>query len=141
MATSATPVQLVDPTTGTPYSSSPPADRPTVGNQQNQLITEQQIRDNQTNGTQVTKISGTASIATGQVAVGTTSTLVVAGRALRQKVTLSPTSSVVYYVGNNGVTTSNGLYVAAGGVLTLDTTAAVYAIGASALTVSFVEYF
>lgn len=84
---------------------------------------------------------GGGSIATGQVSVTTSSTLVVAARTARQKVTITPTSSTVFYVGNAGVTTTTGLYVAAGAAITLDTSAAIYAVGASALTVSFVEYF
>jgi len=107
------------------------------------------------NGQQVTSFGGGGSTAnpsvtsekssdnlvTGQVAVGTTSTLVVAARAGRKTVTLTPTSSTVYYIGNTGVTTANGMYVAAGGTVTLTTTAAIYAVGAAALTISFGETF
>lgn len=84
---------------------------------------------------------GGSNIATGQAAVTTSSTLVVAARTGRQKVTLSPTSSVVYYVGNTGVTTATGVYVAAGATITLDTAAAIYAVGASAVTISYVEFY
>jgi hypothetical protein len=84
---------------------------------------------------------GGATIATGHVAVTTSATLVAAARAGREKITLSPTSSVVYYVGATGVTSATGLYVAAGEAITLDTAAAVYAVGESAVTISFVELY
>lgn len=84
---------------------------------------------------------GGSNIATGQVAVTTAATLVVAARTGRQKVTLSPTSSTVYYVGATGVTTASGVYVAAGSSVTLDTAAAVYAVGAAAVTISYIEFY
>lgn len=90
---------------------------------------------------QFTISKGGPSMATGQVAVTTSSTLVAAARAGRQKITLSPTSSVVYYVGNTGVTSATGVYVAAGGSITLETSAAIYAAGASNVTISYIEMF
>jgi len=86
---------------------------------------------------------GGESMATGQVAVTTSATLVVAARTGRQKVTLSSTTAVVFYVGNIGVTSATGLYVAAaaGASITLDTAAAVYAVGASAVTISYIEFY
>lgn len=85
--------------------------------------------------------SGSGVIATGQVAVTTSATLVAAARAGRKSITISSTSAVVFYVGAAGVTTGTGLYVAgaAGATVTLDTSAAVYAIGASAVTLSYLE--
>lgn len=82
-----------------------------------------------------------ASIATGQVAVGTSATLVAAARATRQAITIVSASAVVFYVGNTGVTAANGQYVAAaaGASITINTTAAIYAVGASAVTVSYME--
>lgn len=82
-----------------------------------------------------------ANLATGQVAVSTSATLVVAARATRQSVVLSPTTSVVYYVGGVGVTSATGIYVAAGASISLATAAAVYAVGASAVTISYAELF
>jgi hypothetical protein len=84
---------------------------------------------------------GGVGISTGQVAVGTTATQVVPARAGRQKVTITPTTSTVFYVGAAGITTGTGMYVAAGGAVTLDTAAAVFAVGASAFTASYVELF
>lgn len=84
---------------------------------------------------------GGSNMATGQVAVTTSATLVAAARAGRQMITLSPTTAVVYYVGNTGVTSSTGLYVAAGASITLETAAAVYAVGASAVTISYIEFY
>lgn len=84
-----------------------------------------------------------ATIATGQVNVGTGSTLVVTARAGRKSVTISQTNAVAstYTVGNNGVTATTGVYVASGGVITLNTSAAIYAASATASTLSYVEVF
>lgn len=85
--------------------------------------------------------NGSDSFATGQANVTTSSTLVAAARSGRRSITLTPTSSVIYYVGNSGVTTTNGIYVAAGASITLTTSAAIYAVGAAAVTISYVETF
>lgn len=84
---------------------------------------------------------GGASIFTSQVAVTTAATLVAAARTGRQKISISSTSAVVFYVGPSGVTAANGFYVAAaaGATVTLDTAAAVYAIGAAAVTLTVIE--
>jgi len=94
-------------------------------------------------GTRSNRSLGSPSIATGQIAVGTSSTLVVPARTGRLAVTITATSAVVFYVGVNGVTVANGAYAggAAGASITIPTQAAVYAIGASALTVSYLETF
>lgn len=86
---------------------------------------------------------GGANIVTNQVNVGTSATLVVAARTGRQKVTLTSTSAVVFYVGGATVTAANGLYVAAaaGASVTLDTAAAVYAVGGAAVTISYAEFY
>lgn len=93
-----------------------------------------------TNGAWVTGRGG-ANIATNQIAVATTATLVAAARAGRQKITITPTSSTVFYIGGSTVSATTGLYVAAGASITLDTAAAIYAIGSAALTVSYIEYY
>lgn len=95
----------------------------------------------QADGTVLPVASPGATLATNQVSVTTSSTLVVAARAGRQSVTISSTTAVVYYLGANGVTAANGLYVAAaaGASITLNTAAAVYAVGASAVTLSYLE--
>lgn len=87
------------------------------------------------------QIGGSGVIATGQVAVTTSDTLVCAARAGRNSVTISSASAVAFYVGATGVTSSTGLYVAAvaGASITLDTAAAVYAVGASNLTLTYIE--
>lgn len=84
---------------------------------------------------------GSTNIFTNQVAVTTTATLVCAARSGRVKVTISSTSAVVFYVGPSGVTAANGFYVAAaaGAAVTIDTAAAVYAVGAAAVTLTYVE--
>lgn len=84
---------------------------------------------------------GGTTIATGQVNVATTATLVANARTGRQKVTLTPTTNTVFYVGTSAVTTATGLFVPAGASITLDTAAAVYAIGSAALTISYIEFY
>jgi len=86
---------------------------------------------------------GGSSIATGQVNLtAANGTLIVAARAGRQKVTITPTSATVFYVGAAaGVTAGTGLYVAAGASITLDTAAAIYGIGAAAVTVTYIEFY
>lgn len=82
-----------------------------------------------------------STLANNQVAVTTAATLVVAARAGRQSVTITSTSAVVFYVGTSAVTTANGLYVAgaAGASITINTAAAVYAVGAANVTLSYLE--
>lgn len=94
-------------------------------------------------GSRSTRAVGAPSIAAGQVAVQTTATQVVGPRVGRQSVTITATSAVVFYVGPSGVTAANGQYVAAaaGASIRVDTAAAVFAVGASALTVSYLETF
>jgi len=84
---------------------------------------------------------GGASMATGQVAVTTSATLVVPARAGRQRVTLTPTTSIAYCVGNSDVTAATGGFVPAGASVTLETAAAVYVAGVAAVTISFIELF
>ena len=94
------------------------------------------------NGSRSVQQIGTPTFSTNQVAVGTTGTLVVAARAGRQSVTLTSLTAVAYYVGNAmGVTTGTGFPIpaAAGASITLATSAAVYAVGASAVTIGYVE--
>jgi len=94
-----------------------------------------------TSNPSVTSEKAPDNVAYGQVAVTTSATLVAAARPARKSITLTPTAATVYYVGNTGVTTANGLYVAAGGSVTLATTAAIYAVGASAVTITYAETF
>lgn len=92
-------------------------------------------------GMNVNAIGG-AAIATGQVSVGTSPTLIVAARPGRQEVTVTPTASTVFYVGATGVTTTTGLYVPAGQSVTIKTGAAVYGVVASGtLLVSEIELY
>lgn len=84
-----------------------------------------------------------SNIATAQVPVTTSATLVAAARAGRTSVTITSTSAVIFYVGATGVTASTGHYVAgvAGASVTISTQAAIYAVGASNLTVSVLEVY
>ena len=94
-------------------------------------------------GSQSARAVGGPTLVTGQVPVTTSATPVVPARAGRMSVTLSSTSAVVFYVGPSGVTTANGLYVSgvAGASVTLQTQAAVFAVGAGAVTISYAENF
>lgn len=91
-----------------------------------------------------TRRVGTGTIATNQVSVGTSATLIAAARSGRQSIVITLTAATVLYVGTSGVTTGNGLFVAGvvGQTITLETAAAVYGIVASGtLTVSYLENF
>ena len=94
-----------------------------------------------TSNPSVTSEKSPGNIATGQVAVTTSATLVVPARTARKSVTLTPTSSVVYNIGTSGVTTSTGVYVPAGASITLSTTAEIYAVAPVGFTLSYVETF
>lgn len=86
---------------------------------------------------------GGASLATGQVSIATTSTLLVAARATRQRVTISVGAANTCAFGNTGVTTTTGfpLQPVAGATMTLDTGAALFAACSATTTVSYVELF
>lgn len=86
---------------------------------------------------------GPASIATGQQAVTTSATLVVPARAGRQAVTLSSATAVAYWIGPAGVTNATGFSVpaVAGSGITIPTQGAVFAVGASAVTITYLETF
>lgn len=80
-------------------------------------------------------------LATGQVSVGTTATLVAAARTGRQKITVSVGAANTCAFGNSGVTLTTGfpLQPTAGASLTLDTAAATYAVCSATTTISYVE--
>ena len=89
---------------------------------------------------------GSATLATGQSAGFTTSTLIVAARTGapgtgRHNVTITNLGTVDTYCGNTGVTTSTGelLVGIKGASITLDSTAAIYCAAGSSSTVSYVE--
>jgi hypothetical protein len=84
---------------------------------------------------------GTAALATAQVAVGTTATLIAPARAGRRVIVLIPTSNTTYYVGNAGVTTTTGVVLGAGAVVTMPTSAAIYAVATGSMTISYMEFF
>lgn len=84
---------------------------------------------------------GSSSIATVQRNFTTSASKIVDARAGRTKVTITPTSAVVFYVGPSGVSASTGLYVAAGATVTLDTAAEVWAVGVAAVTLTAIEFF
>jgi hypothetical protein len=86
---------------------------------------------------------GTASLATGQISAGTTSTLIAAARAGRSKITLAVGAANACAFGNTGVTTTTGfpLQPVAGASLVLTTSAAVYAACSATTTVGYIEEF
>lgn len=86
---------------------------------------------------------GSAAIATGQVSVGTTATLIAAARTLRQRITVTVTTAVGCAFGNSGVTLTTGypLAAVAGASDTTDTTAALYGVCASTATVGYKEIY
>lgn len=86
---------------------------------------------------------GTASLATGQVSIATTSTLLVAARTGRQRIAMAVTSAVQCAYGNSGVTLTTGWPLAAVAYATdnWDSAAAIYAVCASTATVAYREQF
>jgi hypothetical protein len=77
--------------------------------------------------------------ATGQVSVGSSTTLIIAA-GTRQGVLITNPSSVTVYIGGSGVTTSNGQELLAGESVTLPTTSAVYGVVATGTqTVTYLE--
>jgi hypothetical protein len=88
-------------------------------------------------------IGTSGTIATGQVTIGTTATLLVAARPGRKRITYSVTSATQCSYGNSGVTLATGfpLQGVAGATQTLDTAAAIYGVCAASATVGYVEQF
>lgn len=86
---------------------------------------------------------GSASISTGQVSAGTTSTLIVAARTGRARVTLTVTAANACAFGNTGVTLTTGFPTqpVAGANITLATSAAIYSACSVATPIGYVEEF
>ncbi len=96
------------------------------------------------NGSTVNTLArGGASIATGQVTVGTTATQIVAARALRQKVGVTVTTAVQCAFGNPGVTLATGWPLAAVAYASdnWDTAGALFGVCASTATVGYREQY
>jgi hypothetical protein len=74
-----------------------------------------------------------ANFATSQATVGSTATLIVAQRSGRDTVVVENTGTTAVYLGNSGVTISNGLLLpgVVGASVALETTDAVYGVVAS----------
>lgn len=87
---------------------------------------------------------GRSSLATGQVTVAATATLVVAARAGRGYVLVQNLGTTAVYLGGAGVTTSTGMLLqgVAGAIVKIDAAAAIYGIVASGTqAVSFGEVY
>lgn len=79
---------------------------------------------------------GTATLTSGQVSVGTTATQIVAAQAGRGRLTVTVDAAVKCYIGPSGVTTATGypLQATAGATHTMNSTAAVFMVCATAAT-------
>ncbi len=84
---------------------------------------------------------GSANLATGQVNVGTSATLVATARAGRNKIKVTMLGAVDAYCGAAGVTSATGdlLLGTKGASVTIETAGAVYCVAASTVAVSFME--
>lgn len=85
---------------------------------------------------------GATTIATGQITVAVTATLIVAARTARKRLVIVNHGATAVYVGGAAVATTTGLLLAgvAGTTMTLETAAAVYGIvGSGTQAVSYVE--
>ena len=88
-----------------------------------------------------TVAKGSAAMATNQVSVATTSTLIVAARTGRSSVTITNLGATDIFIGNTGVglTTGTLLVGTKGAAITIPTSAAIYGIASVAQSVSFIE--
>lgn len=86
-------------------------------------------------------IKGSSSLATGQVTVGATSTLVAAARANRGRIRITMVGAADAFCGNTGVTVTTGDLLAGtkGTTMTIETNAAVYCVTATTVVVSYME--
>lgn len=86
---------------------------------------------------------GGGNIVTAQTSVTTTATLVAAARATRQRVTFSVGAANTCAFGNSGVTTTTGfpLQPTVGATLTIQTTAAIYAVCSATTTISVLDQY
>lgn len=81
--------------------------------------------------------SRSGSIATSQVTLSTAAQVVIAASTARRSVIVRNTdASISIYVGAAGVTTTTGMIVKAGEAVTINTTAAIYAIAVSGTPVA-----
>jgi hypothetical protein len=84
---------------------------------------------------------GVSNFATNSVAVGTTATLVAPARAGRRSITLYPTSNTTYFIASSATFPANPAPLGNGAIVTLPTSAAIYARGASGMTIAYVEMY
>lgn len=93
---------------------------------------------------QVVQEAHATTIATNQVSVTTSSTLIVASRVGRRGLTIVNHGTTDVYIGVTGLTTSNGLLLVGvkGAGISLETEAAIYGIvGTGTQTVSYLEQY
>jgi hypothetical protein len=94
-------------------------------------------------GNQAVTTRGSQQLATTQVSVGTTATLLAAARADRATIRITVTAANTCAIGNAGVTATTGypLQPTAGVSIGIDTSAAVYAACSATTTVGVLEQF
>ena len=86
-------------------------------------------------------LNGAQNVATGQITVATTATLVITRRATRRAIGILNTGSNTIYIGPQGVTTTTGHSLPSGAFIGLPTVAEIWAIGASASSVTYTEVY
>jgi hypothetical protein len=84
-------------------------------------------------------LNGAQNVATGQVTVATTATLVVTRRATRRSIGILNSGSNTIYLGGPTVTTTTGHQLPSGAFIGIPTTAEIWAIAATSSSVTFVE--
>ena len=89
----------------------------------------------------VTALGNSSAIATGQISVGTSSTVIKAANTNRKRITIKVPASAAnpVYIGVSGVTTGDGHCLDPGDAITLNTTDAIYGDAAAATTVTYLE--
>lgn len=131
------PVAIYDPTTGAPIAAGVNTD-----GSQDIAGVDGTSRASATNPLP-SRTYGSASFATGQVAIGTTATQIVPARTGRVAVTVILNGAADVFLGVAGVTTANGVLLLGvkGSSVTIPTQAAVFGVSGSTQPVSFVETF
>jgi hypothetical protein len=86
-------------------------------------------------------LNGAQNVATGQVTVATTATLIIARRATRRAVGILNTGANTVFIGAAGVTATTGHQLTPGSFVGLPTVAEVWGIGSGSSLVTFTEVF
>ena len=84
-------------------------------------------------------LNGAQNIATGQVSIATSATLITGRRSTRRTIGIVNTGSATVYLGASNVATTTGHQLLPGGFVGIPTTADVWGIGTAASSVTFIE--